>query len=223
MARIGILGGSFNPPHLAHLICAQQALGELPLDRVVLMPLAIAPHKEAPEDPGTEHRLAMCRLAVADDERLGISDLELKRGGPSYTVDTLRYIHAREPADELTFIVGGDMAETLPAWHEPEAILELATMAVAERAEARRERILKQVGQLTAPPARLRFLAMPRVDISSSLVRERVAAGLPVRYLVTDAVDRYIGDHGLYRGAEHPPVAAPAQAPARPRPDAAPV
>ena len=223
MARIGILGGSFNPPHLAHLICAQQALGELPLDRVVLMPLGIAPHKEAPEDPGTEHRLAMCRLAVADDERLGISDLELERGGPSYTVDTLRYIHAREPADELTFIVGGDMAETLPAWQDPEAILELATMAVAERAEARRERILEQVGQLARAPARLRFLAMPRVDISSSLVRERVAAGLPVRYLVTDAVDRYIGEHGLYRCEEDDSTAAPGEPQAHPRPDAAPV
>jgi nicotinate-nucleotide adenylyltransferase len=198
LGRIGILGGTFNPPHLGHLICGQAALEALDLERVVLMPVSVPPHKEAPEDPGGEHRLEMCRLAVAKDERLAVSRLELDRPGPSYTADTLRAIHESAPGDDLTFIVGGDMAHSLPTWREPEVVLELATLAVAERSGTRRTDIEQRLEPL-AGPDRIRFFDMPRIDISSSDVRRRVRDARAIRYLVPDEVARYIGSEGLYR------------------------
>jgi len=107
VARVGLLGGTFNPPHLAHLVCAQEAFLQLGLDRVLLVPVGVAPHKVVDADPGVAHRVAMCEAAVAGDERLGVSHADVEREGPSYTVDLLR---ALSGADELTFIVGGDMA-----------------------------------------------------------------------------------------------------------------
>ena len=197
MARVGILGGTFNPPHVGHLICAQEALVQLELDRVVLMPVREPPHKEALADPGAEHRLEMCRLAVARDERMSVSTLELERPGPSYTADTLREIHATAPGDELTFIVGGDMAHALPTWREPEAVLSLATLAIAERAGARRADIAEGLLDLRGGSS-VRFFDMPRMDISSSDIRRRVREGRPIRYLVPDEVLHYIGAQGLY-------------------------
>jgi len=197
--RVGILGGTFNPPHLGHLICAQEAHDQLGLDRVVLTPAARPPHKQVAADPGAEARLALCRLAIGDDERFGVSRLELDRPGRSYTVDTLRALRDEHPQDDLTFIVGGDMARSLPAWREPEAVLELATLAVAERAGAEREEIRGELRALDGALERVRFFDMPRVDVSSSLVRERVATGRPIRYLVPDAVAAAIAENGWYR------------------------
>ncbi|MBW3607594.1 MAG: nicotinate-nucleotide adenylyltransferase [Actinobacteria bacterium] len=200
MARIGILGGSFNPPHLAHLVCASEAAAQLSLDRVLLTPVSSPPHKEAEQDPGPEVRLELCRLAVAGDERLAICDLEVRRGGPSYTVDTLRELHARTPEDDLTFIVGGDIALGLPSWHEPEAVLGLARLAVAERSGAGREeivaRLTQRFGGAAAKPV---FFDMPRLDISSSEIRRRIAQGDPIRYLVPDRVGEHIARGRLYR------------------------
>ncbi|MDQ3742437.1 MAG: nicotinate-nucleotide adenylyltransferase [Actinomycetota bacterium] len=183
---------------MGHLVMAQEAHAQLGLDTVVLMPVAAPPHKELEDDPGAEERLSLCALAVAKDDRLGVSRLELDRGGPSYTVDTLREIHAASPGDDLTFIVGGDMAHSLPTWREPEAVLELATLAVAEREGAARRDITERVAPL-AGADRIRFFAMPRIDISSTDVRRRVRDGLPIRYLVPDEVARSIGASGWYR------------------------
>ena len=199
MARIGILGGSFNPPHLAHLVCASEAAAQLSLDRVLLTPVAAPPHKEAEQDPGPQARLELCRLAIAGDERLGVCDLEVVRGGPSYTVDTLRELHARTPEDHLTFIVGGDIALGLPSWHEPEAVLDLARLAVAERSGAGREEIAGRLAQHFGDAAAPVFFDMPRVDISSSQIRRRVAQGDPIRYLVPDSVAEQIARGRLYR------------------------
>jgi nicotinate-nucleotide adenylyltransferase len=204
VARIGILGGTFNPPHIGHVACARAAADELGLDGVWLMPVAAPPHKRAQQDPGAEHRLALCRLAADDDERLSASALEIERGGASYTVDTLAALRARRPDDELTFVAGGDMALSLPDWREPERVLELATFAVVEREGAGREQIAARLGALRGADG-IVFFDMPRVDVSSSLVRERVAAGESVDGLVPAAVARYIAQRGLYRGA---PVAA---------------
>ena len=138
MARIGILGGTFNPPHIAHLVCAQEAVAQLELDRVRLMPVATPPHKPLDDEPGPEVRLELCRRATEGDPHLEVSDLEVARGGPSYTVDTLAALHERSPGDELTWIAGGDMAASLPTWREPERVLGLARFAVAERSGAAR-------------------------------------------------------------------------------------
>jgi nicotinate-nucleotide adenylyltransferase len=203
--RLGILGGTFNPPHLGHLVCAQEAHAQLDLDRVVLMPAHEPPHKRMePGGPDPEQRYELCRAAIGDDERLAVSRLELDRPGRSYTVDTLRALHAEsnDPQQQLIFIVGGDMARGLPTWREPEQLLALATIAVAERAGAAREDILGELRPLTGGvdggADRVRFFDMPRIDISSSMVRERVAAGRPIRYLVPDAVRDRIAQWGLY-------------------------
>ncbi len=198
MARVGILGGSFNPPHVGHLICASQAHAQLGLDTVLLVPVAVPPHKAPTDDPGSAHRVALCRLAAEPDARLGVSTLEVDRGGPSYTVDTLETLHETHPEDELTFIVGGDMAASLPSWHQPERLARLTTVAVAEREGAGREVVtaaLRSAGMPVEPV----FLHAPRIDVSSSGIRDRVRRGVPIRYLVPDPVADYIEAHGLYR------------------------
>jgi nicotinate-nucleotide adenylyltransferase len=206
MGDIGILGGTFNPPHMGHLVMAQEALDQFGLDRVVFMPVAVPPHKEAREDPGAEARVELCRLAVGDDDRLEVSTLEVDRGGASFTVDTLRTFDDLEAEHDLIFIVGGDMAQSLPAWREPEAILALARLAVAEREGVRREDIARRLEPLHAGD-RVLFFDMPRIDISSSAIRRRVAEGRPIRYLVPDAVAAAIAERGLYRQAAGRPAA----------------
>jgi nicotinate-nucleotide adenylyltransferase len=202
VARIGLLGGTFNPPHLGHLVCAQEALLQLDLEQVLLVPVRVAPHKIVDAEPGVAHRVAMCEAAVAGNERLGVSRADAERDGRSYTVDLLR---ALEGDDELTFIVGGDMAHSLPAWRDPEGVLELARLAIAEREGVRRADILERVSGLAGAAERLCFFDMPRLDISSSLIRRRVAIGLPVRYLVPDAVAAYIERERLYsQGSSYP-------------------
>jgi nicotinate-nucleotide adenylyltransferase len=195
--KLGLLGGTFNPPHLAHLVCAQEAWEQLGLDRVVFLPVNTPPHKEAEHDPGADHRVELCRRAVGDDERFSVSRIEADVPGRSYTVDTLRRLHESSPGDELTFIMGGDMAYSLPAWQEPETVLSLATLGVAERSGIAREDIRERCSTL-AGADRIRFFDMPRLDISSSNIRRRVSEGRPIRYLVPDAVADYISTEGLY-------------------------
>ncbi len=208
MARVGLLGGTFNPPHVAHLVCAQEALVQLGLDRVLLVPAGVPPHKEVEAEPGVEHRIAMCEAAVAGDDRFAVSRADAGRAGPSYTVELLRALGAAAPADELTFIVGGDMAYSLPAWREPEAVLALARLAVAEREGVRRADIAERLAGLAGAADRVDFFDMPRLDVSSSLLRRRAAAGGPLRYLVPEAVAAYIEREGLYGAPQRAPDGA---------------
>lgn len=152
------------------------------------------PHKAVVADPGPEVRLELCRLAVGDDDRLGVCDAEVRRGGASFTVDTLREL---DGSDELTFIVGGDMAMSLPTWREPAEILRRARLGVAERGELRRAEIEGVLSQYAG--ARIEFFTMPRIDISSTDIRERAAAGRRMRHLVPAPVARAIAEQGLYR------------------------
>jgi nicotinate-nucleotide adenylyltransferase len=199
VARLGLLGGTFNPPHLGHLICAQEAWSQLGLDRVLLVPVHTPPHKEAEDDPGVEARVSLCELAVGDDPRLGVSRIEADIPGASWTVDTLRRLHERHPEHVLTFIVGGDMARSLPSWREPESILELAELGVAGRDGTSRSEIEASVSGLRGSAGRLRFFDMPRVDVSSTMVRRRAAEGRPIRYLVPDPVAAAVERSGMYR------------------------
>ena len=196
--RIGILGGTFNPPHLGHLVCAQEAYRELALDAVTFIPAAIPPHKPVEQEPGAHHRLELCRLAVADDERFEVTDIELRRDGPSYTVDTLKELTSRAPNTEHFLIVGGDIAAGLPGWREPERVLELATLAVAKRRGTPRGSVQMALGSLRGGE-RAQFFQMPRIGVSSTMIRRRVRAGQPIRYLVPDRVSEYIEQEGLYR------------------------
>lgn len=196
--RIGVLGGTFNPPHIGHLLCAQEAYVQLKLDTVMLIPDRTPPHKPVEDEPGAEHRLELCRLAIQDDQRLEVSDLEVSRPGPSYTVDTLSELHSNAPDSDLFLIVGGDIAAGFGDWHEPERVLSLARLAVAKRRGTPRAVVDRALAHLQGSD-RTQFFKMPRIDISSTLVRERVRAGLPIRYLVPEPVARYIAEKGLYR------------------------
>jgi nicotinate-nucleotide adenylyltransferase len=198
--RIGILGGTFNPPHLGHLICAQEAYLQLELDRVWLIPARIPPHKPVEDEPGAEHRLALCRLAIgADEKRFEVSDVEIARDGPSYTVDTLEELQSSAPDNELFLIVGADIAAGLPSWREPERVLSLATLAVAKRRGTSREAVDEALRTLRGGE-RARFFQMPRIAISSTMLRDRVRGGQSIRYYVPDAVVSYIERHHLYAG-----------------------
>jgi nicotinate-nucleotide adenylyltransferase len=197
VARIGLLGGTFNPPHIGHLVCATEALEQLGLERVSLLPVHTPPHKEMASDPGVEARVRMCELAVAGDPRLDVRLHEARRPGPSFTVDTLEALAGE---DEVTFIVGGDVAWSLPAWREPERVLSLARLGVAEREGVRRADILDHLSaELPGAAERIDFFDMPRLDISSSDIRARAAAGRSVRYLVPESVAGYISSEALYR------------------------
>ncbi|HYZ27901.1 MAG TPA: nicotinate-nucleotide adenylyltransferase [Thermoleophilaceae bacterium] len=199
--RVGIYGGVFNPPHHGHLVAAQEAHWQLGLDVVVWIPVADAPHRVVEDDPGAEARFEMVEMAIAGDERFRVSRIEIERGGPSYTVDTLRQLREREPEAELFLILGGDQALALPSWHEPEQVLELATLAVFERGSSNRNAIAIKVARLRGAE-RVRFLDMPRIDISSTAVRRRAATGKPIRYLVPDKVAHFIGARSLYGASE---------------------
>jgi nicotinate-nucleotide adenylyltransferase len=179
------------------MVCAQEALVQLELERVVFMPVGDAPHREIEQDPGAEARLEMAELAVADDERFETTRMELDRDGPSYTSDTLEALHEESPDDELFLILGGDQAAALGSWHEPEKVLELATVVVFERMSWGRNAIGIKIGRL--PGARqIRYLDMPLMQVSSSAIRRRVRQELPIRYLVADNVADYISSNDLY-------------------------
>jgi nicotinate-nucleotide adenylyltransferase len=193
------MGGTFNPPHLGHLVCAQEAYLQLDLDRVMLVPARIPPHKPVDDEPGAEHRLELSRRAVAGDERLTVSELEIVRQGPSYTVDTLEELHSKAPESELFLILGGDVAAGLPSWHEPERVLSLATVAVAQRRGTARSAVDAALHSVRGGE-RAQFFPMPRIGISSTLVRRRARAGISIKYIVPDAVASYIEEHGLYGG-----------------------
>jgi nicotinate-nucleotide adenylyltransferase len=175
------------------------------------MPARTPPHKAGAEDPGPEHRLEMCRLLAGGAAGVSACALEIERSGPSFTVVTLEQIHGSHPDAELTFIVGADIAATLDSWHEPGSLLELADLAVAGREGSELARVLDAVARVRAaagasrarrPRAEtVRFLRMPMVSISSSLVRRRAARGQPIDGLVGAAVAGYIREHGLYRAA----------------------
>ena len=198
VAAIGVLGSAFNPPHLGHLALAQEALWQLGLGEVVLVPTGHAPHKRIAEDPGREARMEMTRLAAAEDDRFSVSALEVEREGPSYTYETLEAL-AEERADrELVFVMGADAAVGLESWRRPERVVELARIAVARRegvSDAEVDAVMRSLGC----EGRATMLAMPQFGVSSSAVRERAKQGRPLRYLVPQPVADYIEEKGIYR------------------------
>jgi nicotinate-nucleotide adenylyltransferase len=209
---LGILGGTFDPIHVAHLALAQEAAESLGLERVLFVPAGIPPHKPGVAVTPSADRLAMVELAIAGNDRFAVSRIELDREGPSYTVDTLERLAADRAAGgrdsasdstgaggELTLILSADAFLGLREWHEPRRVLELARLAVAPRdgyPEAGPDFLATHFPDLAD---RAIFLDGPRIRLSASILRERSAAGRSLRYLVPDAVAAYIGDHGLYR------------------------
>jgi nicotinate-nucleotide adenylyltransferase len=197
---VGVLGGAFNPPHVGHLVLAQEALFALDLDELILVPTGEAAHKRIEPEPGPRVRLALARAAVEGVDRVRVSDIEVERDGPSYAYRTLELLLDELPESDLTFVMGADVAAGLESWERPERVVELARIAVAARpgvdrgvVDATLERLGSERDAVT--------LAMPELEISSTMVRERVAEGKPVRWLVPDAVAAMIERDGLYAGA----------------------
>ena len=195
---IGVLGSAFNPPHLGHLALAQEALWQLGLDEVVLVPTGEAPHKRIADDPGREQRLAMTRLAAVDDSRFSVSTLEVERDGPSYTYETLEMLADERADTELVFVMGADAALGLESWRRPERVVELARIAVARRAGVSDAEVATVMRSLGADAHKATMLEMPQFGVSSSAVRERAAGGRPLRYLVPESVARFIEEKGIY-------------------------
>lgn len=189
--RLGIFGGTFDPPHIGHLIVAQDAWSVLGLDRILFIPAASPPHKTDRVITPAALRLEMLRAALAGDPRFEVADLELRREGPSYTVDTLRELRARYPAASLFFLLGTDQFRELHTWREPEEIAQLARLVVLSRGGS-------EAGAGSEFPHQ--YLQVTRIDVSATEIRARVAAGKPIRYLVPKGVEEVIGREGLYGG-----------------------
>jgi nicotinate-nucleotide adenylyltransferase len=188
---VGVFGGTFDPPHLGHLVAASDVAQALSLQRVLWIPAAVHPFKLGSVGASGAQRLEMVRAAVAGDERFAADPLELERSGPSYTADTLRALQARHPGAELHFLTGADNLRELHLWHQADEVVRLARLVVVSRA-----------GEGVPNDARYpaTAVAVTRVDVSSTEVRRRVAAGESIRYLVPEAVRALIERHGLYRG-----------------------
>lgn len=164
---------------------------------MIFLPVGQAPHREITGDPGAAVRVRLCEQAVGDDPRFEVSRIEVDRAGPSYSVETLGLLRERAPDDDLTVILGADQASRLPSWREPEAVLSLARVAVAAREGLEREAVMRRIDGLPGSD-RIAFFDMPRIDISSSLVRARAASGRPIRYLLPDKVADHVEREGLY-------------------------
>ena len=195
---LGILGGAFNPPHLGHLLLAQEARWQLGLEELILMTTGIAPHKKIEDDPGADLRLEMARLAAEGEEGIEASDLEVEREGPSYTFRTLELLAEREPGRELFFLLGADVAAGLAGWKSPEGVLELARLGVVPRAGVELGEVRSALERFGAAD-RVEIIQMPLCGVSSTLIRERAGAGRPLRHLVPDRVAELISERGLYR------------------------
>lgn len=191
-ARIALFGGTFDPPHVGHLIVAQDVVEALALDALHFVPAGEPPHKRDQEFTPAELRLEMVRAAVEGDPRLVASDVEMRRRGPSYTVDTLRALRELRPDDELYFVMGVDQYAALDTWKEPEAVAELARLVVITREGDEPDG--------ARPDVDVEYTRIPvtRVDVSSTGVRRRIHLGRPIRYLVPDPVRRIIRRHRLY-------------------------
>lgn len=207
--RIGVLGGTFDPPHIGHLIVASEALWQLSLDVVRLVPARTPPHKPEGGHSAPDRRAAWLEAAVAGTPGLEVSRVELDRDGPSYTADTLEAMAAAEPGAALWFILGADQLAGLPGWHEPDRILAAARLAVVPR-EGHDVRALAE----EVAPGRADLLDVPAIGVSSSMVRARLAAGLPVRFLVPPEVEKSLRREGLVASPQSP---SPRKDPPRPR------
>lgn len=199
--RLGVFGGTFNPVHLGHLILAEQCREQGRLDQVLFIPAARPPHKQDLSLVSFDQRVEMLALALSGQPGFRIDELERDRPGPSFTVDTLAALHVRHPGAELALIVGSDTLNDMPQWREPARILELAELLIVARAgwpvpsadEMRKTLSLADTFRL-----RYQICDVPRIDISSSDVRRRIAAGRGVRYLLPRAVEAYVRDKHLY-------------------------
>ena len=189
--RIGLLGGSFDPPYVGHLLAASDAHEALDLERLVFIPAAVQPLKIDRTTARAEQRLAMTRMLAESDPRFDVDSIEIDRGGLSYTVDTLTTLAAQMPSAELFWLIGADVPQSFAKWRDPERIVELATVVVLQRSG--------EVPDLSGLPGPPQLLPSRRFDVSSTEIRQRVREGKSIRGFVPDAVAEYIAAERLYR------------------------
>ncbi len=191
--KVGILGGTFNPPHIGHLLVADHVRAQLKLDRILFVPASIPPHKLNDDLVSPEHRLAMLGLAIHGNPLFDVSDVELRRGGVSFTVDTLRELKGRSPDNELYLVIGMDNLIDFHSWKSPEEILQLAEVVVMTRPGFNVEDVPALMKD------RVTICGVPAIDISSRDIRERLHRGQRITYRVTREVEEYIQRNNLYR------------------------
>lgn len=197
--RIGFFGGTFNPPHNGHLNLARRWSGRLALDKFLIIPTGMPPHKEASDVPG-EMRLEMCRIAAAEsDGLLEASDFEVRRSGKSYSVITLSALHETYPDSDIYMVMGADMFVTLETWYDFERLKTLATFCTMPRDGVSAAELNRYRRHLARAGCTGIVADEPEVNISSSAIRDRVKNGLSIDDMVPSGVERYIREHGLYR------------------------
>ncbi|MCG3206684.1 MAG: Nicotinate-nucleotide adenylyltransferase [Anaerolineae bacterium] len=197
---IGIIGGTFDPPHLGHLLIAEAAGEQLGLQKVLFVPAADPPHKQEVAKTPASHRCRMVELAIADNPRFQLSTVDLDRPGPHYSVDTVRLLRHQFdlPAEACWFIIGGDSLADLPTWHQPNRLIELCRLAVVHR-PGYRPNLSALEQHLPGLAARLEFVPAPLVDVSASHIRAAAARQQSIRYQVPEPVRAYIARQGLYQ------------------------
>jgi nicotinate-nucleotide adenylyltransferase len=201
--KIGLMGGTFNPIHIAHLILAENAYREFDLDEVIFLPNHIPPHKRFAHIAPDEDRLAMVRLATAGIPYFSVSDMEMTREGYSYSSDTLLELRSKNPDCEYYFIMGGDSIEQFETWHRPDIILANCTVLAAAREEDGSEKMDHYIAALTEKyHADIRKMLVPRLDLSSSEIRQRIKDGKSVRFMLMQDVLDYIMEKKLYQNEE---------------------
>lgn len=199
--KLGIMGGTFNPIHIGHLVAAEEARGSFGLERVVFMPAGRHPHSKAiPGGATAEHRYEMTVIATADNDRFSVSRFEIDRRETSYTVDTVRHFLEESPGADVFFITGADAILEILEWKDPDELLGMATLIAVPRPGYPLDRLSETTGRLRRGE-RIRIMEAPAIGVSSSLIRERVAAGMSIRYLVPEGVERFIEKEKLYRQA----------------------
>ena len=192
--NIGIMGGTFDPIHMGHLVAAERAREAVKLDEVWFMPCHVPPHKDQPPKASAKHRMDMVRLAVSDHPCFKVYDGELRRGGVSYTYDTMKILRHDYPEDCFHIIIGGDMVQYLPHWHRIQELLQMARFIGLKRPGTTID--FAKLGEEIA--SKVTLVPMPQLDISSSQIREWVKNSQSIRYLVPDPVFRYIKENRLY-------------------------
>jgi nicotinate-nucleotide adenylyltransferase len=196
--RLGVFGGTFDPPHIGHLILAAEACADLKFDPLLWVLTPIPPHKlDQPITP-LEHRLAMLELAIADDSNFRLSGIEMDRPGPHYMVDTMRLLADQHPSADLILLIGGDSLRDLPTWHQPAELVAACHEIGVIRRPGDSIDLSAVERSVPGTQAKVRFVDAPILEISSSDIRRRIRAGQPFRYYLSQSVYKYIIDNELY-------------------------
>ena len=196
--RIGLFGGTFDPPHLGHLILASEAQTQLELDRLLWILTPEPPHKQDQSITSPEHRLAMVELAIKDNPAFELSRIELDRPGPHYTLDTIKLVAEQNPNADIVPIIGGDALHDLPKWHEPQQLVYACHWIGVMRRPHDESNLDELESQLPGISSKVHYVDAPLLEIASREIRSRIAKGHSVRYYLPASVYEYINEHHLY-------------------------